>query len=139
LWKTEKGFVGEPCNQFILVVINKVIYAATEKKILSNKSISFTDMHNMSPAPNNCGGNHNSDEIHHLSTDILVAPIKLLPNLKTIIRFVKHPSLFGVNHLLPKLKEEQYKDLLPRFQPAFRKGNEAIFRNLHIFITLNHM
>jgi len=42
-----------------------------------------------------------------MSTDVLVAAIKQLPNLKTIIPFGKQPSLFGVNHILPKLQEEQ--------------------------------
>jgi len=35
LWKTGNEFVREPYNRFILAIINKVIFAATGKKILS--------------------------------------------------------------------------------------------------------
>ena len=81
----------------------------------------------MSPTPNNCGGDHRSTKIHSITTDVLVAAVKQFPYLKTIIPFGKHPSLFGVNHLLPKLQEGKNKHLLPRFQIAFRKGNETFF------------
>ena len=81
----------------------------------------------MYPAPNNCGGDHNSNKIRHLSRDVLVASIEKFPNLETIIPFGEQPSLFGEKYLLPKLEEEQHKNLLSRFQPVFRKGNVAFF------------
>ena len=126
LWKTENGLIGEPCIRFLVVMINRLIYATTGKKIHSNKTIAIADIH-MCLAPNNYGGAHNSNKICSMSRDVLVAAIEKFPKLQTIIPFGKQPSLFVVNHLLPKFQEEQYIHILPRFQPAFRKEKEAFF------------
>jgi hypothetical protein len=124
LHKTKNGYLAEPCLQFLVSAINSVMNSPDMKGLKVNGKLAFTDIC-MSPGPNNSGGDHNTEALQTLTTEVIIDFIKERPNLKKIVVFGKKPNIWAIDKLLPpRLKQENLDHL---FHESFREGSEKFY------------
>jgi hypothetical protein len=123
LHKTKNGYPAESCLQFLISTTNSVMHSLNMEGLKINMSLPFTDIC-MSSGPNNSGGNHNTEAVQKLTTEVIIDFIKGCPKLKNIVVLGKKPNSWAVDKLLQRLIDEGIDHL---FDESFRKGSTKIF------------